>query len=172
MLILRIMVQSAKTSYLQQVCLPRLSGRRASPPLTSSRASFATTTSTSGGTCRGATRRRNSTSASLTYERRLRSIQLGEVQIEKEKKNSDNDRNLTLGEEVPSAGARGQGEEESSGRGGEEQRVCAEGGGEEHRPHPEMGGEIQGVHRELLTDVWSRGSSGEGVGLEGRWIWS
>lgn len=70
---------------------------------------------------------------------------------------------LLSGEEVPPAGARGQGEEEGSWRGGEEQRVRPEGGGEEHRPHPEMGGEIQGVHRQLPADVWSRGSSGEDV---------
>lgn len=62
---------------------------------------------------------------------------------------------LSSGEEVPPAGARGQGEEEGPRRGGEEQGVCPEGGGEEHRPHPEMGGEIQRVYRQLPADVWS-----------------
>lgn len=62
---------------------------------------------------------------------------------------------LLPGEEVPPAGARGQGEEEGSRRGGEEQRVRPEGGGEEYRPHPKMGGEIQGVHWQLPADVWS-----------------
>lgn len=61
---------------------------------------------------------------------------------------------LTLGEEVPPARARGQGEEEGARCGGEEQGVCAEGGGEEHRPYPEMGRKIQGVHRQLPADVW------------------
>lgn len=75
---------------------------------------------------------------------------------------------LSSGEEVPPAGACGQGEEEGPWCRGEEQRVCPEGGGEEHRPHSEMGGKIQGVHRQLPADVWSWGSSGEGLGF----VWS
>lgn len=69
------------------------------------------------------------------------------------------------GEEVPPAGARGQGEEEGPWRGGEEQRVRPEGGGEEHRSYPEMGGEIQGVHWQLPADVWPWGSFGKDVGF-------
>lgn len=72
------------------------------------------------------------------------------------------------GEEVPSPGARGQGEEEGAWRRGEEQGVCPEGGGEEHRPDSEMGREVQGVYWKLPTDVWPWGSLGEDPGF----VWS